>query len=164
MTGRWIALVAAALLLGCATVDTKFRTSNSYFAGPKDGDKRCKEKEDCPDNKIDPSCFLWACGGSLSFDPLYLAKGGHKITWVLPPDYGFCRQLGDGVFLKDETSDQFKLEDYKEGCQRTFTIHADNKTPRPDKPYKYKVVFHHVDKDKIPDETPYVIDPSMINE
>ncbi len=165
----WVVLVTATLAAGCATREPGSITFNSYFGGAIRGAFDCVSSQCLV--AVSPSCAGSACGGSLQYDPINLANGNGnvKITWTLPDGYAFCKQIGDGVFLKSENSDQFKLETYNgsDNCAGSFTIMAANTKPRPAQPYQYKVIFHKVvDPSTTPvviDPTPYVIDPSMIN-
>jgi hypothetical protein len=164
----WLVLGTVTLAVGCAT------RGPAYFGGSKVGPHPCDDSGPCS-VEVYPSCAGSACGGSLQYDPLNLVnrKGPVKITWTLQSDqtgtYVFCKQLGDGVFLKDEVSDQFKLETYTGtyACVDNVSIMAAN-TKQREKPYQYKIIFHKVkNAASTPIEvesTPYVIDPSMINQ
>ena len=161
---RKLSLLAAAVVLsGCAATSSGGGkgAESGYFGGATKGKLACK-KPGC-DIEIKPACSpsTLICGGTLDFDPIGLVRNNDnlKVTWKLPPGFVFCPQRGDGVFLKDENSDQFDPEEDKaKRCKPTFTLHAKNTVPRPNAPYKYKIVFRFEK-----DNSVYIIDPWMVN-
>ena len=143
---------------------------SSYFGGATKGHLDCDTSQ-CT-VAVSPSCVpAGACGGTLNYDPIDLKNQNLnvKVTWILEKGYGFCKRLGDGVFLKDETSDQFdpETDNGSTKCIDSFFMIAHNTRSRPDKPYKYVIRFHKItDASTNPptvDPKQYVIDPSMVN-
>jgi hypothetical protein len=168
----FLALATAILLCGCALrpVDPGVITVNSYFAGATKGHLDC-DRSQCAVAVI-PSCApSGACGGKVDYDPIDLKNQNLnvKITWTLDKGYGFCKSLGDGVFLKSETSNQFDPEPNTGNpkCTDSYFIIAHNSVSRPDKPYQYKILFHKIiDASANPPTVypvQYIIDPSIVN-
>jgi hypothetical protein len=144
---------------------------NSYFGGATKGHLDCDVKHCLV--AVAPSCVSsGVCGGKVDYDPIDLKNQNLnvKLTWTLDRGYVFCKGVGgDGVFLKDETSDQFVPEPSAADtrCSDSYFVTAINSKSRPDKPYQYVIRFHKVaDASTSPpkiDPVQYIIDPSMVN-
>lgn len=153
MAYRILALASCVLVVGCATGGSGLRTFDSYTSRPTTCSGPC-------DIGVKPSCFF-SCGGKVEYDPINVTKQNVVITWNLPEGYAFCRNRGDGVFLKSEVTDQFDPDPSNgEGqpCKSWFKLKDKNLPPRPDMPYDYRVVFT-----RLTDGAHHTIDPSFIN-
>jgi hypothetical protein len=155
MVIRILALASCVLLFGCATGGPGMRAFDSVTGQATTCSGPC-------DIEVQPSaCFLAWCGGKVQYDPIYVDKPNVPITFNLPEGYGFCRQRGDGVFLKSEDSDEFESDPSNgqgPACKRWFKLIDKNHRPRPDTPYSYKVLFTRTS-----DGQQHKIDPSFIN-
>jgi len=125
----WIVLPTMSLLFGCATSDQGIKFG-ARFAGASKGKLDCDNTNRCDVAIVDPFCDIFGCSGSVDHDPINLINGrpNVRVTWTLPSGYTFCRQVGDGVFLKTETSEQFELapDNGHETCTDSITITAKN--------------------------------------
>ncbi len=105
--------------------------------------------------------------GELDRDPLYLASDNKDVDiyWKFPPnsDYGFCTELGDGVFLKQvDDYNQFDNQSAtgnpsgpKKKCKDQYHWRAKN--TKAGQAYWYKVIFRD-GLDRV-----YMIDPWIVN-
>jgi hypothetical protein len=158
---RFCALVVGCLALaGCSIL-----TSHSVAVT----EQKCNNPNQCDVAIRNPSCSIFGgCTAEVDFERVVFERGKNnfKVTWKLPPGYGFCDTAGDGVFLKDtDRYGQFEVigagRPQGEGrCNSSeFQLRARNSKSLPNEPYTYKVVFHDAAGGKL-----YVIDPQMMNE
>ena len=157
---RIFALIVAALLVA----------SCRHVADPRAAttQQTCRNQNQCEIAIVNPTCSIAGCTASVNFELTRFerAKNNFRVTWKLPPGYGFCDTAGDGVFLKEtDPHAQFEVIGAGRGegsarCNRTvFELRARNTKSLPDEPYAYKVVFHDEAGSKL-----YVIDPLMMND
>ena len=159
MTRVFAMIVAGVLLAGCRHVaDPRMATTQ----------QTCRNPNQCEIAIVNPTCSIAGCTASVNFELTRFEreKNNIRVTWKLPPGYGFCDTAGDGVFLK-ETDPYAQFEVIGAGrpegsarCNRTeFELRAKNKKSLPNEPYTYKVVFHDAAGGKL-----FVIDPLMMND
>jgi hypothetical protein len=131
-------------------------------------EQTCRNPNQCEIRIVNPTCSLSGCTAAVDFELTRLErqKNNIRVTWKLPPGYGFCDTAGDGVFLK-ETDPYAQFEVIGAGraegsarCNRTeFELRAKNTKSLPNEPYTYKVVFHDAAGGKL-----FVIDPLIMND
>jgi hypothetical protein len=152
-----VLIIACLTLAGCALPPPKTLLS---LTCPQAGGK-CE-------NDIVASGSLGVCPSSVKFDEIRFTRGKNDITvrWTAPDGYGFCPQLGDGVFLKGTDPDDQFGDPKAEGphgsgpCnKKQFTLLARNTKPRPTEPYLYSLKFHN----NAGTQT-CLIDPAMYND
>ena len=162
MMRKLMLLAAATMLAGCAGPQSGgVRSFDMAYNGvSKDAKpKLCDNGNRCEIPLVkckDPS----KCELELIDDPINFEAGKKdiKVTWTLPAGYQFCPQMGDGIFLKDASSDQFELFDNKVfTCSGSISIIAKNDKQKLTN--KYFIVYRNL-------STPakvFIIDPSMVN-
>jgi hypothetical protein len=127
------AVVAGALVLGCAIEPVRTRTHASC------------EKQDC-------EIKVTVVDGQVGVDIDELEIRGNRdvhILWRLPPGYEFIASMGDGVFFKIDDRGQFEepyVTDNEKGqpvankrSGKNFHWRDKNTAPGP---YEYKILFH----------------------
>ncbi len=131
-------------------------------------EQTCRNPIQCDIAIVNPSCSIAGCTASVNFELTRFerARNNFRVTWKLPPGYGFCDTAGDGVFLKaTDPHAQFEVvgarrADGSGRCNKTeFELRAKNTKSLPDEPYTYRIVFHDAAGEKL-----YVIDPLMMND
>lgn len=157
---RIFALIVAALLVASCRHVSDPRAATTQ--------QTCRNQNQCEIAIVNPTCSIAGCTASVNFELTRFerAKNNFRVTWKLPPGYGFCDTAGDGVFLKEtDPHAQFEVIGAGRGegsarCNRTvFELRARNTKSLPNEPYAYKVVFHDEAGGKL-----YVIDPLMMND
>ncbi len=149
-------IIACLTLVGCETTPRQ-------LAAPL----RCGETgRPCEVNIVNPTCTMTSCTAGVDLDPITFIRDKHRIRvrWTLPDGFGFCTQVGDGVFLKEpDPNDQFE-DPGVEGpaisgvCRRKHFAWTAKNTISGLR-FPYKIVFHNAAGTRL-----YVIDPHMINE
>jgi|GEM_PF-5887810 len=163
MMSKLILLAVATMLAGCAGSQSGgVRSFDRAYDGVSKlaKPKPCNNANKCDIELVkckDPS----KCELELLDDPIKFEAGkkGIKVTWLLPAGYQFCPQMGDGIFLKKASSDQFELFDNKVfTCNKSISIIAKNSTE------KIRNDYFIVYRDLSTPPKVFILDPSMVND